>query len=516
MQDLCERLSLRVADLPRAGTRAHFAFVTAGIILLAVVIFVPACGNGGGKGTPAPPAMPAISNINNATGPSSPVNVLIQINGSGFQNSPGSVVFTQSSTGITATVTPKSTAWTDTSIGVNVPSGDGTHSFTVPGEVDVKVTTSSGTSSAVTLELTRTFSLNINNVTWTSLTTPLPAPLTGMAAVAVPSSDTQAFVVVTGGFDGSSNLSQVLSNTINTNGQVGPNWLTIPTNPLPETIAYHAMVEADARNSPVPSGSHFIYVIGGQVNSGDTPGGTTSIYRASVNSNSGAVGAWTQLSSPLPEPLLGMAAVLYNGYVYLIGGLRPDSTPSNRIYTAPVKSDGTLGTWTQQANNYPLAVSFATAFVYSGKLYVLDGDTTNSLAPSAQGNTGVNSVYFANVLNGSVGAWTQTTPTIANRKKAVVWTVSNLVISAEGVYGTGPGTNEVEYSTINPDGTLAPWIAVPSGGLIKANVYNAAAILSPLLTTTTLAPRMLLLGGQQFTTFQQSNLINEVYYNNAP
>ncbi len=94
--------------------------------------------------------------------------------------------------------------------------------------------------------------------------------------------------------------------------------------------------------------------------------------------------------------------------------------------------------------------------------------------------------------------------------------MSNLVISAEGVYGTGPGTNEVEYSTINPDGTLAPWIAVPSGGLIKANVYNAAAILSPLLTTTTLAPRMLLLGGQQFTTFQQSNLINEVYYNNSP
>ena len=104
---------------------------------------------------------------------------------------------------------------------------------------------------------------------------------------------------------------------------------------------------------------------------------------------------------------------------------------------------------------------------------------------------------------------------VVNRKKAVAWVVSNLVISAEGVYSTGPGTNEVEYSTINSDGTLAPWIAA-SANPINANVYNAAAILSPLLTTTTLAPRMVLLGGQQFTIFQQSNLTSEVYYNNAP
>jgi hypothetical protein len=516
MQDLCERLSHRVAGFRSAAGRARFTFLTAGLILLTAIIFLPGCGGAksSGTGTPAPSATPSISNINNATEPSSPVNVLIQINGSGFQSSPGSVVFTQSSTGITATVTPKSTAWTNTSIGVNVPPGDGTHSFTVPGEVDVKVTTSAGTSNSMTLSLARTASVNINNVTWVSTGTPLPGPLAGMAAVAVPSGDTQAFVVVTGGFDGSSNLNQVLSNTINTNGQVGPSWQTIPTNPLPETVAYHAMVEADAGNSPVPSGSHFIYVIGGQLNSSGTPGGTTNIYMASVDANSGAVGPWTQLS-PLPEHLLGMAATLYNGYVYLIGGLRPDSTPSNRIYTAPVKSDGTLGTWTLEANNYPLAVSFATAFVYSGRLYVLDGDIAGSIAPSAQGNTGVNSVYFANVLNGSVGPWTQTVSTIVNRKKAVAWVLSNLVISAEGVYSTGPGTNEVEYSTINSDGTLAPWIAA-SANPINANVYNAAAILSPLLTTTTLSPRMVLLGGQQFTTFQQSKLTSEVYYNNAP
>ena len=66
-----------------------------------------------------------------------------------------------------------------------------------------------------------------------------------------------------------------------------------------------------------------------------TPGGTADVYMASVDSNSGAVGAWTKLASSLPEPLVGPAAALFNGYVYVIGGLRPGTAERRRRGARP-------------------------------------------------------------------------------------------------------------------------------------------------------------------------------------
>lgn len=520
MQDVTERFPHFVAGLRTACSRSfHKRAVVLGLILFLGPAFYIACGgsSGGGGGTPSPPAAPSILNINGATDPSSPVNLAIEINGSGFGSSPGKVVFDQSSSTITATVTPASSDWTSTQVQVTVPSGSGSNNFTVPGTVSVSVTTSGGTSKTVTLNLASTLSFNVNNLSWTT-TTPLPTALTGLRAVAVPVSSSSAFVVVTGGYDGTSgNTNKVLCNTINADGTVGSSWTNIPINILPETIAYHAMVEADSGNSPVATGSHYIYVIGGQVTYGGTPGGTTDVYMASVNSNSGAVGSWTRLSSFLPVSLVGAAATLMNGYVYLVGGLQADSTPSPNVYSAPVNSDGTLGSWTRSPGPYyPNGISFATAFGYAGNLYLLGGDSASSVNPGAQGNTGVNTVYFTHPLNGVVGTWTSTSSTVQNRKKQVTWVAAGQVIDAEGVYGSGPGTQEVEASQVNSDGTLAPWVGLSSpAGSINANVYNAAAIVSPLASPTS-KPRFLLLGGQDFTTFAQVLPSNQVYYNNAP
>lgn len=519
MQDVSERFRHFVARLRTTFTRFHHNQVAVlGLILFLGPAFYIACGgsSGGGGGTPSPPPVPSILNINGATDPSSPVNLAIEINGSGFGSSPGTVVFDQSSSSITTTVTPASSDWTSTLVRVTVPSGSGSNHFTVPGTASVSVTTSGGTSKTVTLNLAPTLSFSVNNLSWTT-TTPLPTALTGLRAVAVPVSSNSAFVVVTGGRSASGNTNTVLCNTINPDGTLGPSWINIPTNILPETVAYHAMVEADSGNSPVSTGSHYIYVIGGQVTYGGTPGGTTDVYRASVNSNSGAVGSWTRLSSFLPVSLVGAAATLMNGYIYLVGGLQRDSTPSPNVYSAPVNSDGTLGSWTRSPGPYyPNGISFATAFGYAGNLYLLGGDNASSVNPGAQGNTYVNTVYFTHPLNGVVGTWTSTQSTVQNRKKQVTWVAAGQVIDAEGVYGSGPGTQEVEASQINSNGTLAPWISLSfPAGTIGANVYNAAAIVSPLASSTS-KPRFLLLGGQDFVTFTPGQLSNQVHYNNAP
>jgi hypothetical protein len=500
--------------LTGSGRRAHFISAAGGLAFLAAsAFFLVSCG--GSNTSVPPPPVPVVQNINNSTDPSSPVSLPIEINGSGFQGSPGQVIFTQASSGITATVTPNSGGWSDSGIAVNVPTGEGANNFTVPGTVTVAVKTTGGTSNSVTLNLIQTLTFDVNNVTW-STTTALPSPLTGLRGVAVPIDNLNAFVVLTGGYDGSNNTSTVLCNTLNADGTVGPDWATIPTNILPENIAHHAMVEADSTRSLVATGEHYIYVLGGQIDSAAAPGGTTDVYMASVDSISGAVGAWTQLTSSLPEPLVGPAAALFNGYVYVIGGLRPDGTPSPNVYSAPVEPDGTLGTWTQSTNPYPMGVSFATAFGFAGRLYVLGGDTAGSTDPNEQGNPGVSNANYATVLNGVVGAWTGTASTIKKRKKQITWTAFGQVIDAEGVYEGLPGSQELERSQIQADSTLASFNGITAVNAPGANVYNAAAIVSPLKSPTS-TPRFILIGGQVFSSLSTPGVITgSVYYNNAP
>jgi hypothetical protein len=454
-----------------------------------------------------------IQNLNSSTTPSGSVGLPIEINGTGFQSAPGKVVFTQGS--ISATVVPNAGGWSDTGIVAVVPSGNGSSLFTVPGTASVTVVTSGGTSNGVSLNLVQTVTFQVNNVTWTT-TTPLPNPATGLRAVAVPGGkNTSAFVVVAGGSDLLANSTTVLSNTLNVDGTVGGSWTKIGTNPLPAARAHFGMAEADDGNSLVPVGKRFIYVIGGQQNATDTPGGTNTIFMASVDSTSGAIGSWTQLSSNLPASLVGPAATLFNGHIYVVGGLQTSGIPSDNVYSAAVQNDGTLGAWSTSPNPYPTPVSFATTFGFAGNLYVIDGDDMNSIDPNEQKADGITTVDFAPTHNGVVGTWTATQTTSKSREKHVSWLAFGQIINGEGIYNGSPGSSELERTTVNPDSTLASWNGMTGVNAPNANVYNAAAIVSPLLSSTN-APRFLLLGGQAFATTPPGVASSTVFVNNAP
>jgi len=465
-----------------------------GLFVLGAIgsVAIVGCG-GGGSSTPPPPppAVPSISNINNSTTPTSPVNLAIGINGSGFQATSGQVIFTQGS--ISATVTPAAGGWSNTSIVAVVPSGNGTTNFTVPGTVTATVKTSGGTSNGVVLNLVQTSTFSPNSLSW-GVATPLPQPLTGLRAVAVQSSNTSAFVIVAGGFNGTANVSTIYTNTLAQNGSLGTTW-TISGNPLPSTLAHFGMVEANAQNSLVPANSHFIYAIGGQVNSSDTPGGTNTVYVASVDPTNGAVGTWKALTStPLPDSLTGPAVTIYNGYIYVAGGLSTQQVPVTDVFSTPINSDGTLGAWTKSTNPLPLAISFATTFGFGGNLYVLNGDPNGSSDPNQAATVGLQDVRFASANNGAVGTWALTNTTIKKRKKHNTWVAFGQVIDAEGIYDGGTGL-ELEKSSINADGTLASWNGLTGTNVASANVYNAASLVSPLLSSAG-NPRFLLFGGE--------------------
>ncbi len=481
-----------------------------GIFVLGVTATIAVSGCGGGSGTPPP--VPVIQNINSSTTPTSPVGLPIEINGSGFQAAPGKVNFKQGSTSVD--VVPAASAWSDTGLVAVVPT-----TLTTPGTVSVTVVTSGGTSNAVTLNLIQTLSFSPSNLVWTT-TTALPTALTGLRAIGVKgSTTTSAYVVVTGGSDLVTNSTTVLSNTLNADGTVGANWATITTNPLPSARAHHAMAEADDTNSLVTAGKRYIYAIGGQQASTDAPGGTNTVFMASVDATTGAVGTWTALTNTLPQQLVGMSATVYNGFLYVAGGLTTGGLPSAAVYSAPINADGTLGTWTTATNALPTAAAaaFGTMFAFGGKLYFIGGDPNNSITPNTQGvGTNSNNVYYASSLRGTVGMWTLNTNLInKGRAKGILFAAFGQVILGEGIYSGSPGSSEFERSTVNADGTLAAWNGLTGSNVPSANVYNAGAIVSPLISPAQ-TPRFLLFGGQKFVTTGTGTLSSTVYVNNAP
>jgi hypothetical protein len=307
------------------------------------------------------------------------------------------------------------------------------------------------------------------NLAWTT-TTALPKALTGLRAIAVPgSTSSTAFAIVTGGYDGTANSSVSYSDNLNPDGTVGSttniSWTTISANSLPETRAHHAMAEADPTNSLVAT---------------NAPGGTDTVFMASVDPTAGTVSTWQTLASTLPQQLVGMSATIYNGYLYVVGGLNTNGVPQTTVYSAPVNDDGTLGTWTTSTNALPTATAFGSMFAFGGKLYFINGDPNNSTTPNAQ-DSGTNNVYYASALRGAVGMWTlNPSLTIKGRDKGILFAAFGQVIDGEGIYNGSPGSSEFERSTVNSDGTLASWNGLTGANVPSANLYNAGAFVSPL------------------------------------
>ena len=83
----------------------------------------------------------------------------------------------------------------------------------------------------------------------------------------------------------------------------------------------------------------YIYELGGGNSSIDQ----STVYYAPLNSN-GSVGAWTSTTA-LPQALQSATSVVYNGYIYELGGNNSGPYQST-VYYAPLNSNGSVGTWT--------------------------------------------------------------------------------------------------------------------------------------------------------------------------
>ncbi len=169
-------------------------------------------------------------------------------------------------------------------------------------------------------------------------------------------------------------------------------------------------------------------------------------------------------------PRADLAAVAYDGYLYVIGGYN-STTYYNTVQYAAINSDCSLGSFTATTtfDSGGNARGGVTAFAYNGYIYVAGG---------INGSGNFSAVRYAPInSDGTIGTWNATTslPSTMNRQRTAIWGNKVYLLggtqvalpnanngATTGSRSTGSGSSSTYYATINSDGTLGSWTSTTS------------------------------------------------------
>lgn len=213
----------------------------------------------------------------------------------------------------------------------------------------------------------------------------------------------------------------------------------------------------------------YMYTLGGVAAS-------TAVRSAPINSD-GTLGSWTPTSS-LNTARAYHGAAAWNGYMYVWGGYNTSTNAAtSSVEYAPINSDGTLGVW-QTTTSMNTAVCRGATASYQGYIYSFGGSTTPTASCGNSSNGATSTVQYAPIkADGTVGTW-QTTTSIGYGSSGQV------IAPMAGAYGgymylMGGMSNaaattysNVQYAVIHDDGTLGGWTATTS---LPAATHSAGA-----------------------------------------
>ncbi|MBI2931211.1 MAG: hypothetical protein HYY16_06140, partial [Planctomycetes bacterium] len=246
---------------------------------------------------------------------------------------------------------------------------------------------------------------------WTA-TNSFAGPRAGHACVAH-----RGYLYVIGGRDGGGDLTDVQKAPIQPDGSVGT-WEVLSS------------LIIERHDHAVAVYGEFLYAIGGTT-------ALDEVEFASINPD-GTLGAWSGTTA-LPTGRWDHASVAYNGYLYALGG----SDGADRLreaQVAPINVDGTLGPW-QPTTGLPLAREAHAAVVENGYVYVLGGSR-------AAGDTS-NAVLSAPIHgDGSLGEWTFTQPLAQKRSAHAAVVHAGCAYVLGGKTGLVPATDTVQFARL--------------------------------------------------------------------
>ena len=213
-----------------------------------------------------------------------------------------------------------------------------------------------------------------------------------------------------------------------------------------------AAFDTDADSTPtIDSASPIIgavFTLGGTAGTTSTTH-TPDVLRLEIHAD-GTVGRWTA-EAPMPAAAAACASASSGRYLYVLGAdLSALTTQSVRF--APIVSGFRLGDWST-ATKLPDDRIKLGAIATDSHVYAIGGQS------GATGATvHADALVAATNPDGSLGAWTNTTPLPAPRFGLATVTVGEYVYAIAGAASSGgAGESTVFKSKIGADGSLSAW-----------------------------------------------------------
>ncbi|WP_027389231.1 LamG-like jellyroll fold domain-containing protein [Chrysiogenes arsenatis] len=204
---------------------------------------------------------------------------------------------------------------------------------------------------------------------------------------------------------------------------------------------------------------------------------SNKVYSAPINED-GTLGAWSA-ANDLLIPIASSQAIVTNSRVYLLGGASYEvlvdgghrEYRESVIQSAPINEDGTLGAWSI-SGNLPVTISFHQAIVTKNRVYIVGGTISSHLQ---NGMTSDNNYSAPINEDGTLGAWSAANdlliPVIAHQ--AIVTNSRVYLLGGSKVfeqYGYLVQMQDIQSAPINEDGTLGAWSISGNIG-INANPF---------------------------------------------
>lgn len=253
--------------------------------------------------------------------------------------------------------------------------------------------------------------------------------------------------------------------------------------PLRAATSRDPIVEIDGwfAGSPLPQAvvsrnailhNNHVLVLGGRDR---TNGSLQAIYSAPITSD-GSLGTWSA-NSQLPLPLYLHSVAVYGQYIYVIGGWNAnvprEMAPNDAVWRGVLTNDGRITDWIK-VGTYPTEVTLHKSVVVGRRLYSLGGYANVERTPLAN-------VYYTDIdpTTGSIGPW-QSGPELPVAVRRFGFATAQ-ISGTTYFYVTG-GTGEegsstfdtVYYSAVDTNGSLSDWQSGPN--LPQARRYHASVI----------------------------------------
>ena len=423
---------------------------------------------------------PTTLRINGVSKPTGIVGMTVIIDGSAFGDSlalsQGQVFFAGDTGPVEAVIADTANDWTNDFIVTSVPNGTADTSM-------VWVETATGASDSIEFRLIQSGTFSPSQINWTP-TTALPQPLQGLGAVFVPVEEGASpanYVFAVGGADSMAVATNVVYRAVAEQTGALQSWDVVTA--LPDERAYHATTAATAFTAALDTTTTaaYLYVLGGQDSTGTAQASTHYVHVGL----DGTVGSW-QAGPDLPEPIEGAGAVIFRGYLYLIGGQDTTGTALATSYRAKVNSDGSLDSW-ESLPAMPRAAAFGSIVNFGPYIYSVAGDSVGSPAVQESLSGGETASVYLVRLNLRTGGfrdegWVVTEPLQRGRSKHSALVGGGAVFTTSGVYSGQVGSLENVFAPFLTGGAglLEPWNGATGAELIQNElgygVYNQAAV----------------------------------------